>query len=104
MGRCRGAQTLYVMRPDGGRCVCTSLGVPVEWSVTNSPCTVRRPSGVPAFRRSGDGVSSVDSGAGENVVKWCLVRRRVVQKSPVDVQHAQETAELTGCLGSLAVL
>jgi hypothetical protein len=26
------------------------------------------------------------------------------QISPVEVQHAQETAELTGCLGRLAVL
>jgi hypothetical protein len=45
-------------------------------------------------------VSSVDSEAGENVGKWCLVCRRVGQKSPVLVQHAQETAGLTGGLGS----
>jgi hypothetical protein len=30
--------------------------------------------------------------------------RRVVQKSPTEVQHAQETAELTGGLGRVAVL
>jgi hypothetical protein len=75
-------------------------GVPLEWHVTSSPCTVRRP----WVRRSCDGVSSLDSGAGENVVKWCLVCRRVGQKSPAVVQHAQEMVELTGGLGSLQVL
>jgi hypothetical protein len=49
-------------------------------------------------------VSSLDSGAEENVVKWCLVCHCMGQKSPVVVQHAQETAELRGGLGSLAAL
>jgi hypothetical protein len=60
--------------------------------------------GTVEFRRPGDGVVALDSGAPENVVKWYLGGRRVGQKSPVEVQHAQETAELTGGLGRMAVL
>jgi hypothetical protein len=49
-------------------------------------------------------VRALDSGSGENVVKWWLVCRRVGQKSPIEVKHAQETAELTGGLGRETVL
>jgi hypothetical protein len=56
------------------------------------------------FRLPGDGVRALDSGAGEEIVKRRLVCRRLGQKSPVEVQYAQETAGLTGGLGSLAVL
>jgi hypothetical protein len=56
------------------------------------------------FRCPGDGVTAFDSGAGENVVKWCLMFRRMGQKSPVDVQHTQKTAKLTGCLERVAAL
>lgn len=47
---------------------------------------------------------ALDTGSRENVVKWCLVCRCMGQKSPVEVQHAQETAELTGGLGRVTVL
>jgi hypothetical protein len=56
------------------------------------------------FRHPGDGVRSLDSGAGENVMKWCLGGRRVGQKSPIEVQHAQKTMELTNGLVRVAVL
>jgi hypothetical protein len=49
-------------------------------------------------------MGALDSGAGENVVQWCLGGRRVGQKSPIEVQHAQKSAELTGGLGRVAVL
>jgi hypothetical protein len=49
-------------------------------------------------------VRVLDSGSGKYVVKWGLVCGPVEKKSPVEVQQAQETAELTGGLGSLAVL
>jgi hypothetical protein len=49
-------------------------------------------------------VAAFESGAEENVMKWCLGDPRVVHKSPVGVQHAQKTAELTGGLGRVAVL
>jgi hypothetical protein len=32
-------------------------------------------------------------------VMWCLGGRRVGQKSPVEVYHAQKTTELAGGLG-----
>jgi hypothetical protein len=48
-------------------------------------------------------MGALDSGVEENV-KWCLGGRRVGQKSPVELQHAQKTAELTGGLGRVAVL
>jgi hypothetical protein len=37
-------------------------------------------------------------------MKWSLGGRRVGQKSPVEVQHAQKPSELTGGLGRLARL
>jgi hypothetical protein len=37
-------------------------------------------------------------------MKWCLGGCGVGQKSPVEVQHAQKTAELTGGLERVAVL
>jgi hypothetical protein len=37
-------------------------------------------------------------------MKWCLGGCCVWQKSPVEVHHAQKTAELTGGLGRVAVL
>jgi hypothetical protein len=37
-------------------------------------------------------------------VKWCLVCCSVGQESPVVVQHARVTAELTGGFGRLALL
>jgi hypothetical protein len=49
-------------------------------------------------------VGVLDSGAGENIMNWCLGGRRVGQKSPVEVQHAQGTVELSGNLGSLTVV
>jgi hypothetical protein len=52
----------------------------------------------------GDGVRALDSGARDHVVKWCPVGRLIWQKSPVEVQHAQKPAELTGGLGRLAAL
>jgi hypothetical protein len=48
-------------------------------------------------------VRAPDSGSREGVAKWSLVCRRVGQKSPIE-DYAQETAELTGGLGRLAVL
>jgi hypothetical protein len=50
------------------------------------------------------GLGALDSGSGENVMKWYLVDRRMGQKSHIEVQHAQETAKLTGDLGRVAVL
>jgi hypothetical protein len=49
-------------------------------------------------------VGALNSRAGEDAVKWCLGGRRVGQKSPIEVQHAQESTELTGGLGRVAVL
>jgi hypothetical protein len=51
-----------------------------------------------------NGVGTLDSGAGENVVQWCLGGRSVGQKSPVEVEHAQKLTELTGGLWRVAVL
>jgi hypothetical protein len=41
---------------------------------------------------------ALDSGAGKNVMERCLGGSGVGQKSPVEFQHAQEAAELTGGL------
>jgi hypothetical protein len=49
-------------------------------------------------------VRALDSGAGENVMQWCLGGRRVRQKSPIEFEHAQKSTELTGGLGRVAVL
>jgi hypothetical protein len=49
-------------------------------------------------------VGALDSGAVQNVVQWCLSGRSVGQKSPVEVQHAQKSTELTGGLWRVAVL
>jgi hypothetical protein len=49
-------------------------------------------------------VGALDSGAGRKVVQWCLGGRLLGQKSYINVQHAQKSAELTGGLGMLAVL
>jgi hypothetical protein len=51
-----------------------------------------------------DRIRALDSGAGKNVVERCLGRSGVGQKSPVEIQHAQEAAELTGGLRRGAVL
>jgi hypothetical protein len=40
----------------------------------------------------------------ENVVQCCLGGRSVGQKSPVEIQHAQKSTELTGGLWRVAVL
>jgi hypothetical protein len=48
-------------------------------------------------------VRAINSGAGENVIKWSLDGRLVGQKSPVEIQHAQKSAELTGVFGREAV-
>jgi hypothetical protein len=40
-------------------------------------------------------VRALDSEAGENVVKWCPGGCRMGQKSPIEVQHAQKTTDLT---------
>jgi hypothetical protein len=37
---------------------------------------------------------ALDSGAGKNVMERCLGGSGVGQKSPVEIQHAQEAAEL----------
>jgi hypothetical protein len=37
-------------------------------------------------------------------MKWCSGGHRVWQNSPVEVQHTQKLAKLTGGLGMLAVL
>jgi hypothetical protein len=39
---------------------------------------------------------ALDSGSGENVMEWCVGSSGVGKKSHVEVQHAQETVELTG--------
>jgi hypothetical protein len=59
-----------------------------------------------ALRSSGVQVMEweLDSGAGENVVQWRLCGRSVRQNSPVKVQHAQKSMELTGGLWKMAVL
>jgi hypothetical protein len=49
-------------------------------------------------------VETLDSGAGENVVQWCLGGRSLGQKSPVEIQHAQKSTKLTGGLWRVAVL
>jgi hypothetical protein len=49
-------------------------------------------------------VETLDSGAGENVVQWSLGGHCVGQKSPIEVQHAQKSTELTDGLWKLAVL
>jgi hypothetical protein len=41
---------------------------------------------------------------GEYVVQWCLSGRRVGQKSPIEIQHAQKSTEHTGTLRRVAVL
>jgi hypothetical protein len=43
-------------------------------------------------------MGALDSGDGENVVQWCLGSRSVGQKSPVKVQHAKKSMEVTGGL------
>jgi hypothetical protein len=35
------------------------------------------------FRRPGDGVGALDSGAGENILQWCLGGSRVGQKPSI---------------------
>jgi hypothetical protein len=47
---------------------------------------------------------ALDSEARQNIVKRCLVCCCVAQKSPVEVQNAQEMTELTCGVGRLAVL
>jgi hypothetical protein len=56
------------------------------------------------FRCPCDGVGALDSGAGDNIVKWCVGGRRVGQESRVEIPHAQSTEELIGGLGSVGVL
>jgi hypothetical protein len=60
--------------------------------------------GLVEFGCPGDGVGALESGAGENVMKWCLGCRRMGQESRVEVQHAQKMAELTGGIGRVAIL
>jgi hypothetical protein len=55
---------------------------PLEWRLAHFE-------GLVNFRRPGNGVRALDSGARENVMKWCLDGRRV---GPVEVQHAQKMA------------
>jgi hypothetical protein len=69
-------------------------GGPVEWRVRS----------LEELRRPGDGLGAFDSDTGESVVQWCLGGRRVGQKSPIEVHHAQKSTELTGGLGRGAVL
>jgi hypothetical protein len=47
---------------------------------------------------------ALDSGAGKNVMERCLGSSGVGQKSPVEIQQAQEAVELTGGLWRGAVL
>jgi hypothetical protein len=47
---------------------------------------------------------TLDSGAGENVMEWCLDCSSVGQKSPIKVENAEEATELTGGLRRGAVL
>jgi hypothetical protein len=49
-------------------------------------------------------VGDLDSWARENVLHWCLGDRRVGQKLPIEVQHAQKPTELRGGPGGVAVL
>jgi hypothetical protein len=49
-------------------------------------------------------MGALDSGAGENVVQWCLGCHRVGQKSSIEGQYIQKSTELTGRLGKVAVL
>jgi hypothetical protein len=51
-----------------------------------------------------DRMRSLDSGAGKNVMERCLGGSGVGHKSPVEIQHAQEAAKLTGGLRRGAVL
>jgi hypothetical protein len=57
------------------------------WRATNSPCMHRRLCGV---RRPCDWMRTLDSGAGENVMEWCLGGSSVGQKAPLKVENAQE--------------
>jgi hypothetical protein len=45
-------------------------GAPVVWCVTNALCTFRRLCGRPELDK---GMRAFNSGAGENVVQWCLL-------------------------------
>lgn len=56
------------------------------YRMTKSSCTFE---GFVKFRCPGDEVATLDSGAGENIVKWCLGSRHVGQKSSVEIPHAQ---------------
>jgi hypothetical protein len=49
-------------------------------------------------------VVTLDSGAVENVVHWRLGGLSVGQKSPVEIQDAQKSTELTGRLWRVAFL
>jgi hypothetical protein len=60
--------------------------------------------GLVEFRRPCEMAGALESGSGENVMKWCPGGRLVWQKSPVELQHAKKTEELTGSLGRVAVL
>jgi hypothetical protein len=42
------------------------------------------------FRRPGDGMRTLGSGAGENVMERCLGSSSVGQKPPIKVEHAEE--------------
>jgi hypothetical protein len=46
---------------------------------------------------------TLESGAGERVMEWCL-GSSVGQKSSIKIEHAEETTELTGGLRRGSVL
>jgi hypothetical protein len=49
-------------------------------------------------------MGALESKAGENVMKWCPGCCCMGQELPVEVQHAQKSAELTGGFGRVAIL
>jgi hypothetical protein len=49
-------------------------------------------------RRPGVWMGTLDPGSGESGIERCLDSSSVGQKSPVEIQHAQEAPELTGGL------
>jgi hypothetical protein len=60
--------------------------------------------GLEEFRRPGDSMAALESGAEKNAVQSCMGGRRVGLKSPVEIQHAQKSTEISCCLGRGAIL
>jgi hypothetical protein len=60
-------------------------------NVARRQTRLARTEGLAEFWRPGDGMRTLDFGAGENFMEWCLGSSSVGHKSPIKVEHAQET-------------